>query len=134
MGASWAVALVGCQLVVGQRPQCRGFAGHGRCPEKLGRPLRLLYATVSDKDVPGALACLPDAVAHHWCAAEIPRAMPVEELARQATAVGRRGHVHQSVAEALNAARNQRSGEELVVVLGSVFTVGEALASLGKEP
>ena len=120
-------------LLLDSAHNVEGLQATGAALKKLGRPLRLLYATVSDKDVPGALACLPDAVAHHWCAAEIPRAMPVEELARQATAVGRSGHVHQSVAEALNAARNQRSGEELVVVLGSVFTVGEALASLGRE-
>ena len=56
--------------------------------------------------------------------------MPVEELAALASSAGRTGSVHDSVANAVAAARNVRAGQELVVVLGSVFTVGEALTAL----
>jgi folylpolyglutamate synthase/dihydropteroate synthase len=56
--------------------------------------------------------------------------MPVEELAALASSAGRTGSIHQSVADALAAARSSRTGQELVVVLGSVFTVGEALTAL----
>jgi len=77
-----------------------------------------------------ALDCLPAAVAHHWCAADVPRAMPVETLSGMAFEAGRSGTSHASVAEAVRAAVAQRRGDEMVVVLGSVFTVGEALTEL----
>lgn len=119
-------------LLLDSAHNVEGLQHTGEALKNLGRPLRLVYATVNDKDVAGALACLPQAAAHHWCAADIPRAMTVDELARRAEAAGRQGQSHASVAEALHAARDQRRGEELVVVLGSVFTVGEALAALAR--
>ncbi len=107
-----------------------GITAAGKALEALGRPVRLVYAAVADKDVVEALSCLPETAHNHWCAAEVPRAMPVEELAALASSAGRTGSIHQSVADALAAARSSRTGQELVVVLGSVFTVGEALTAL----
>jgi dihydrofolate synthase/folylpolyglutamate synthase len=107
-----------------------GLTATGEALRRMGRPLRLIYATVSDKDVEGALACLPEAAGHHWCAADVPRAMPVDELADRAAVLGRMGDRHHSVEAALEVALAVRKGSELIVVLGSVFTVGEALAHL----
>ena len=107
-----------------------GLTAAGKALEALGRPIRLVYAAVADKDVAEALSCLPETVDNHWCAAEVPRAMPVAELAALASSAGRTGSVHDSVADAVVAARSRRTGQELVVVLGSVFTVGEALTAL----
>ena len=107
-----------------------GLTATGKALKALGRPLRLVYAAVADKDVAEALSCLPDTVANHWCAADVPRAMPVDELERLARSAGRTGSSHASVKDAVKAARNARKDEELVVVLGSVFTVGEALTAL----
>lgn len=107
-----------------------GLLATGKALKALGRPLRLVYAAVADKDVAEALSCLPDTVANHWCAADVPRAMPVDELERLAQSAGRTGSSHASVKDAVEAARSTRKDEELVVVLGSVFTVGEALTAL----
>jgi len=107
-----------------------GLKATGKALHALGRPLRLVYAAVADKDVAEALSCLPDTVANHWCAANVPRAMPVEELERLAQSAGRIGTSHASIKDAVKAARSARKDEELVVVLGSVFTVGEALTAL----
>lgn len=107
-----------------------GLTAAGKALEALGRPIRLVYAAVADKNVAEALSCLPKTVHNHWCAAEVPRAMPVEELAALASGAGRTGSVHGSVADAVAMARSRRTGQELVVVLGSVFTVGEALKAL----
>jgi folylpolyglutamate synthase/dihydropteroate synthase len=59
--------------------------------------------------------------------------MPVEQLAEEAKQFGRSGTAYGSVAEALYAAREaaQLQGA-LTVVLGSVFTVGEALTALNQ--
>ena len=107
-----------------------GLTAAGKALQALGRPIRLVYAAVADKDVAEALSCLPETAHNHWCAAEVPRAMPVAELAALASSAGRTGSVHDSVADAVVAARSRRTGQELVVVLGSVFTVGEALTAL----
>ena len=107
-----------------------GLSATGLALSALERPLRIVYAAVADKDVEEALACLPDACAHHWCAAEVPRAMPVLELQQRAKQQGRSGMAHTTVADAVRTAMAERNGNELVVVLGSVFTVGEALAFL----
>lgn len=108
-----------------------GLTATGAALRQMGRPLRLVYGTVADKDVAEALQCLPPAVAHHWCAADVPRAMEVQTLSGLAIKAGRQGQVHASVAEAVQAALKSRQNEEVVVVLGSVFTVGEALTALG---
>ena len=107
-----------------------GLTATGKALQALGRPLRLVYAAVADKDVAEALGCLPDTVANHWCAADVPRAMPVEELQQLARATGRTGQSHATIKDAVEAARKARKDHELVVVLGSVFTVGEALVAL----
>ena len=107
-----------------------GLTETGRALRALNRPLKLVFGTVKDKDVEGALVCLPQAQSHHWCAAGIPRAMPVEELAFRASGLGRAGVAYSNVTEALKGAMGLRTGSELVVVLGSVFTVGEALQAL----
>lgn len=120
-------------LLLDSAHNVEGLSATGHALTELDRPLRLVYGTVADKDVEGALACLPAAVAHHWCAADIPRAMPVDELDLRAKGAGRIGTIHASVAEAVHRAVAERKGDELVVVLGSVFTVGEALTALGEK-
>jgi dihydrofolate synthase/folylpolyglutamate synthase len=110
-----------------------GLTATGKALEELGRPIHLVFAAVADKDIPAALACLPAVQDYYWCAADVPRAMPVEQLAEEAKQFGRSGTSYGSVAEALYAAREaaQLQGA-LTVVLGSVFTVGEALTALNQ--
>ena len=107
-----------------------GLTATGQALLAMDRPLIIVYAAVADKDIEEALACLPPARAHHWCAADVPRAMPVGELQQRAQQQGRVGKAHESVADAVRTAMTERTGNELVVVLGSVFTVGETLAFL----
>jgi dihydrofolate synthase/folylpolyglutamate synthase len=107
-----------------------GLLSTGKALFALGRPLRIVYGAVEDKDIKGALACLPQAVDHHWCAADIPRAMSAEVLSQKAEAVGRKGTAHPDVASAVRKAVQQRSSNELVVILGSIFIAGEAITSL----
>ena len=110
-----------------------GLTATGKALEELGRPIHLVFAAVADKDIPAALACLPEVTAHYWCAADVPRAMPVAQLSAQAEDAGRTGTAYPSVADALHAARkNAQSQGALTVVLGSVFTVGEALTALNQ--
>ncbi len=107
-----------------------GLTATGKALAALNRPLRIVYATVADKDVPEALHCLPAAVQHYWCAADVPRALSAEGLRDQAALAGRKGVLCDSVEAALLQALKDSQAGELVAVLGSVFTVGEALFAL----
>ena len=88
-----------------------------------GRPLRLVFGALADKDAPAMLeAVAPLAQSIHYCAPETPRAIPPEDLAWI-----RRGTVHPSVRAALAAAREEGG---VVVCFGSLYLAGEARALL----
>ena len=82
VGPAGSVACLDADCLLDCAHNVEGLTATGKALKALGRPLRLVYAAVADKDVAEALSCLPDTVANHWCAADVPRAMPVEELER----------------------------------------------------
>jgi dihydrofolate synthase/folylpolyglutamate synthase len=88
-----------------------------------GRPVRLVFGALQDKDVAAMLRELtPQIASVHYCAPDSPRALLPEELAKLHP-----GQVHRSVAEALAAA--QREGG-LVLCCGSLYLVGEVRQAL----
>ena len=89
--------------------------------------LHIVFGTVSDKDLSGVFPLLPQAARFYFCAADIPRALPAAELARQAKEQGLEGTSYASVAEAYAAARAEAQAGSLVLITGSIFVVAEAL-------
>jgi dihydrofolate synthase/folylpolyglutamate synthase len=87
--------------------------------------LHIVLGMVGDKDISGALSLLPKAAYYYFTRADIPRALPEEQLAEQARAKGLEGKTYPSVAEALRAAKAHAKARDLVLVCGSVFVVGE---------
>ena len=87
--------------------------------------LHLVLGMVKDKDVSGVLSLLPAHAHYYFTRAQIPRAMPEQELAIQAGAAGLKGLPYPTVAEALAAAKNHARTRDLVVVCGSIFVVAE---------
>ena len=104
---------------------------------ELGRPLRIVFASVADKNLTAALELLPTQAQYHFCAADLPRALDPSRLAAQASTHGLTGTAHpatlkkSSVESAVESALNTRTGDELLVVLGSIFIAGPALEALG---
>lgn len=104
---------------------------------ELGRPLRIVFASVVDKNLSAALELLPTEAKYHFCAADLPRALDPSRLAAQASTFGLVGTAHPatlkktSVESAVESASNARTGDELLVVLGSIFIAGPALEALG---
>jgi dihydrofolate synthase/folylpolyglutamate synthase len=91
-----------------------------------GRPLRLVFGALQDKDAAGMLAALgPLAQSVHYCPPQSPRALPPADLARIHP-----GQVHPGVAQALDAARRETG---VVLCCGSLFLAGEARAILSGE-
>ncbi|MBS1599828.1 MAG: bifunctional folylpolyglutamate synthase/dihydrofolate synthase [Bacteroidetes bacterium] len=87
--------------------------------------LHIVLGMVKDKEVEKILALLPKHGNYYFTKAQIPRALPEEELAEKAKAIGLTGNRYAFVKDALHAAINRAGKKDLVVVCGSVFVVGE---------
>lgn len=100
------------------------------------RQLRLVLGFVRDKDISALLNLLPAEAEYYFTAAHIPRALPAEDLAKQAMQAGRRGKTFADVNLALEAARSDAEEDDLIIVCGSIFLVAEVdknLAGLSEE-
>jgi dihydrofolate synthase/folylpolyglutamate synthase len=88
-----------------------------------GRPIRLVFGALQDKDVAAMLhELVPHAASVHYCAPDSPRALLPDELARIHP-----GQVHESVAAALEAAQREQG---MILCCGSLYLVGEVRALL----
>ena len=89
--------------------------------------LHFVLGMVNDKDITKILALLPKNASYYFCKAQIPRGLDAHELASIASAFKLNGKVFKSVRTAFNIAKNQASGNDLVFVGGSTFTVAEVV-------
>lgn len=87
--------------------------------------LHIVTGMVHDKDVRSVVALLPSEARFYFTQAQIPRAMPAAELQQLAAALGRHGNTYYHVHDALNAALKNAQPNDMVLVCGSVFLVGE---------
>jgi dihydrofolate synthase/folylpolyglutamate synthase len=87
--------------------------------------LHIVIGMVKDKDIENVLKILPKEATYYFTRATIPRAVPETELARKAEAVGLNGEPFANVNAALEKARSHAGKEDLILVCGSVFVVGE---------
>lgn len=90
----------------------------------------IVLGFVKDKDVQQALALLPKDNTYYFCNADIPRAMPASQLQKIANEVGLKGDMYVHVADAVQTARQTITKDDALLITGSVFVVGEALAYL----
>ncbi|HZX96389.1 MAG TPA: folylpolyglutamate synthase/dihydrofolate synthase family protein [Myxococcales bacterium] len=107
-------------------PHAARALAHALPPLLAGRPMRLVFGALQDKDAGAMLRELaPLAASVHYCAPDSPRAVPPQELARLHP-----GAVHGSVSAALEAARGE---DGVVVCCGSLYLAGEARALMAGE-
>ncbi|WP_400190925.1 bifunctional folylpolyglutamate synthase/dihydrofolate synthase [Hymenobacter sp. B81] len=120
--------------IIGRRPLVVCDTGHNEAGIRLvlaqlarvpHRQLHMVLGVVNDKNPGPVLGLLPPQATYYFCQANIPRALPAEELAAQALAAGLQGMAYSSVAEALVAARAAAGPEDVVFVGGSTFVVAE---------
>jgi len=91
------------------------------------RQLHIIIGMVKDKEIDKVLALLPKEAEYYFTKAQIPRALPENILFEKATATGLHGEAYPEVNIALKTALGKASGEDLILVCGSVFVVGEVL-------
>lgn len=95
-----------------------------------GRRLHIVAGFVADKDVDHILQLFPRDASYYLTQAQIPRALPVDELVRKADACGITGNMYGTVPEAWHAALAAAGTDDLIYVGGSTFIVADLLAHL----
>jgi dihydrofolate synthase/folylpolyglutamate synthase len=87
--------------------------------------LHFVMGMVKDKDIDSVLALLPDNASYYFTQAQIERALDATDLQQKAHVLGLNGGIFKTVNEAITAAKKVAQANDLIVVCGSVFLVGE---------
>jgi dihydrofolate synthase/folylpolyglutamate synthase len=89
------------------------------------KDLRIIIGMVKDKETEKVLAILPRYAEYYFTKAQIPRALPERELAAKAAYIGLTGKTFSNVNTAITEALQHAHEDDLIIVCGSVFLVGE---------
>lgn len=90
--------------------------------------LHFVFGTVNDKDVSKILELLPKEATYYFTKANIPRALDENELFEKAQKIKLKGKTFSNVKEAIEAAKKAYKKNDLILIGGSTFIVGDALA------
>lgn len=128
--------LLGRWQILSQQPLVIADTGHNEAgiKEVLNQidktphdQLHFVLGMVNDKDISTILSLLPKNAKYYFCQANIPRALEVNDLAKQAKMAGLNGEICGSVSNALIFAKKNAQITDLVFVGGSTFTVAEVV-------
>ncbi|HTN06642.1 folylpolyglutamate synthase/dihydrofolate synthase family protein [Agriterribacter sp.] len=87
--------------------------------------LHIVIGMVKDKEIEKVMQLLPKEASYYFTKAQTPRALPEDQLAAIAAEHGLTGHHFPAVNMALQNAIDHAHKDDLVLVCGSVFVVGE---------
>ncbi len=87
--------------------------------------LHIVIGMVKDKDITKVIAQLPSNAHYYFTQAQLPRALPSENLKKIAAEYSLDGQSYSSVNGALKAAINEALPNDMILVCGSIFVVGE---------
>lgn len=89
--------------------------------------LHLVIGVSGDKDLAPVLELLPKTATYYFTAADVPRALPAEQLQALAAEHGLTGECFPNVRKAYEAARLYAKPNDLIYIGGSVFVVAEVV-------
>jgi dihydrofolate synthase / folylpolyglutamate synthase len=89
------------------------------------RHLHIIIGLVKDKEAEKIMQLLPKNATYYFTKAQIPRALPEDELAAIAAMADLQGSSFPEVNDAVKAALSKADPADLILVCGSVFLVGE---------
>ena len=87
--------------------------------------LHIIIGLVKDKEVEKVLSLLPPTAHYYFTQAQIPRALPADVLKSKGKSQNLNGGSYSDVNAAINAAKIKAHKDDLILVCGSVFLVGE---------
>ena len=89
--------------------------------------VHFIIGMVKDKDIDKVLTLLPKEAHYYFSNAHIPRAMIANELKEKAAIQNLSGNSFDNVNDAIRSAKEKAAKDELIIVCGSVFLVGEVI-------
>ena len=89
--------------------------------------LHIVLGVVKDKELEKILALFPRLADYYFTSADIPRALDAQILQEKAAALGLKGGIYEDVNNAIKAAVLKASKQDMILVCGSVFLVGEVI-------
>ena len=89
--------------------------------------LHVVLGMVNDKDVLSLLELFPKQAQYYFCKPNVPRGLEASQLAQIFTEHGFEGSIHPSVKDALKAAKQSASHDDLIYIGGSTFVVAEII-------
>ena len=87
--------------------------------------LHIILGLVKDKEIDRVLEVLPSSAHYYFTQAHIPRALNTETLQQKAKTHNLNGNNYPDVNTALYNALNKADKDDMILVCGSVFLVGE---------
>lgn len=87
--------------------------------------LHIIIGLVKDKEIDKVLSLLPGSAHYYFTQAQIPRALAADVLKSKAENQNLEGEIFPDVNTALKAAKDKAHKDDLILVCGSVFLVGE---------
>jgi dihydrofolate synthase / folylpolyglutamate synthase len=87
--------------------------------------IHIITGMVKDKDISKALLQMPEQATYYFTQANIPRALPVEQLITMANSYNRHGNSFKNINDALVAAKQNASAHDVIVICGSFFIIAE---------
>jgi len=98
---------------------------HKEKSEEVKPAIHFIIGMVKDKEVAKVLSLLPVDAAYYFTNAHIPRALPSAELKIKAATYNLTGDCFDDVNEAIKAAQKNASENDVIIICGSIFLVGE---------
>lgn len=87
--------------------------------------LHIIIGMVKDKEIEKVLALLPTEASYYFTKAHVPRALPEADLQTRASVFKLEGESFENVNTAISTALQNAASDDLILVCGSVFLVGE---------
>lgn len=94
---------------------------------------RIVFGMVDDKDINTVLSMLPADAVYYFTQANIKRAIPAADVAKNALSHGLKGKAYATVAAAYEAAMADAGKDDFVFVGGSSYVVADLLTFLSKR-
>ena len=91
------------------------------------KTLRIIIGMVRDKDISGVLELLPQDAVYYFTHVQVKRALSAQELKNKASAFNLSGRSFDSIKNAVDEAIADADNDDLILITGSNFVVGEAL-------
>lgn len=126
--------LLGRWQQLGESPKIICDTGHNEAgieyivkqlEEEEYKKLYIVFGVVNDKSLSKVLKMLPKSAYYYFCEANIPRALSVDILCKQAKQLELEGEMIKDVRTALDTAIRNSNRDDLIFVGGSTFVVAE---------